>query len=263
MKRNSITLILMLCLTLYGCSKDPERSLNRQIEAIKTERKPASEVVSVKSQADPAAQQIARTEVLYSDPAFTALSTAEFAWLKRNGFLTHEQLRHLFALGETELLNRSREKGDVAATTALGLLRLRNGDSRGAILALDRAARSGSLYAIEQLAFAELNDFQTDSLSRDSTSEDSALVQFVARMEQARIMGDHRVDYYINRVASGLDRNRYGNQILQQTTEYMRQMAEDSAIRGVPSHAPDARPNIDQWQQINTNQTGMTQAIIR
>ena len=263
MKRNSIALISMVCLALCGCSRNPEKSLNDQVEAIKAERKPASEVISVKSQSDPTAQQIARTEVLSSDPAFVALSSGELAWLQRNGFLTHEQLRDLFALGETELLNRSREQGDMVATTALGLLRLRNGDSRGAILALDRAARSGSLYAIEQLAFAELNDFQTSNLPRDSASEDSALVQFVARMEQARIMGDHRVDYYIDRAASGLDRNRYGNQILQQTTEYMRQMAEDSAVRGVSSHAPDARPNIDQWQLISTSQAGTTQATIR
>lgn len=263
MKIVSIVLPSLCFLLLCACTRESSQSINERVADIRSERKPATQVVSVRKEATPLATKVSRVAVVSADPAFVALSADEQDWLMRNGFLTREELRNLQALGQSALLERSREKGDVAATTALGILRLREGDSRGAVIALDRAARSGSLYALEQLAFAELNDFQTGAGPRDLSSEQNALVQFSARMEQARIMGDHRVDYYIDLVASGLSKDHYGGRILQQTTEYMRQMAEDSATKGVRARAPDARPNIDQWQQIQANQSGVAEVILR
>ena len=178
------------------------------------------------------------------DPAFVALSDEERRWLANNGFLTQARLDALQALGEAALLERSREANDREAATALGLLRQANGDTAGAIRALDRAARQGSLYALEQLAFSELQD----SLSVPGigiADQEAARVRFVARMEQARLMGDHRVDAYIRSAASDLDLRRHADHILEQTTEYIRQMDEDAAIKGLPARKPDPRPNPD------------------
>lgn len=182
------------------------------------------------------------------DPAFVALSEEERRWLADNGFLSKTRLDALQALGEAALLERAREANDREAATALGLLRQANGDTAGAILALDRAARQGSLYALEQLAFSELQD----SLSVPGigiADQEAARARFVARMEQARLMGDHRVDVYIDQQAPDLDMQRHADAILQQTAEYIRQMDEDAAIKGIPARKPDPRPNPDARQR--------------
>lgn len=254
--------ILLLAIFVAGCKKEPKAE-DARVAQIRAEKRPASEVVQVHIDHPQGAVDVTADKILSADPAFVALSADEVRWLTRNGFLEREQWAALQALGETELLRRSREQGDMTAATALGLARARSGDAAGAIRSLDRAARSGSLYALEQLAFAELQDFQTGTGPRDIASEELARAAFVARMEQARIMGDHRVDFYIDQVASGLDRQRYGDQILRQTTEYMRQMGEDASIRGVPARGPDARPNIDLWQRSALDPSSSVQAMIR
>jgi hypothetical protein len=257
-----IVAILVASIAVSGCKEKPEVGEVRNAE-IQAAELPASQAIAVHRDPAPQARLTEKSQILTTDPAFTALSDKEADWLKRNGFLSHEELRDLQALGERALLERSREKGDMAAATALGILRLRNGNTAGAIRSLDRAARSGSLYALEQLAYAELLDFQTGPGQRDIASEQNAQALFVARMEQARIMGDHRVDFYIEQVATGLDRQRYGDQILRQTTEFIRQVGSDAATRGVPAQGPDARPNIDLWQAAAAGPNGVISAGIR
>lgn len=257
-----VAFILSASLVVVGCKRELEAKEDQTSKTYFADLS-ASQVIPVKRGPAPQAKTIENSKVLTSDPAFTALSAEEAGWLKRNGFLSHEELRNLQMLGEKALLERSRDKGDMAAATALGVLRLRDGDTAGAIRSLDRAARSGSLYALEQLAYAELLDFQTGPGQRDISAEQNAQATFVARMEQARIMGDHCVDFYINQVASGLDRQRYGDQILRQTTEFIRQMGEDASIRGVPARGPDARPNNDAWQAAALDTNGVTSAEMR
>ena len=262
MRIKPIVIMLAGSIAITGCKQKQEPP------AVSSEAPSAAEaasapIIAVRRDPAPEARLIAKSEVLNSDPAFTSLSVEEANWLKRNGFLSRDELRDLQALGEQALLERSREKGDPAAATALGMLRLRGGDTAGAMRAFQRAANLGSLYALEQLAYAELLDFQSSPGQRDIASEQNAQALFVARMEQARIMGDHRVDYYINQVASGLDRQRYGDQILRQTTEFMRQMGADAATRGVAARGPDARPNIDVWQAAELDPNGTISAGIR
>lgn len=262
MGTRQIAFVLVASLAVAGCKEQPANDEARNA-GIRTAEPTAAPVVAARAKPAARASWVEKSRILAADPAFTALSAAEADWLKRNGFLSHEESRRLQALGERALLERSRDRGDMAAATALGMLRLRSGDARGAAISFDIAARSGSLHALEQLAYAELQDARTASGTLDRVSEENAQALFVARMEQARIMGDHRVDFYIEQVAGGLDRQRYGDQILRQTTEFMRQMGEDAAIRGVPARGPDARPNIDLWRAAALDPQGSISATMR
>lgn len=190
------------------------------------------------------------TEVLESDPSLVALSLEEANWLRDNGYPTRSELAALSSYDVNELLEKSREHRDAKATTLLGLRRLQDGDARGAYSSLDFAARLGSLYAQEQLAFAGLQLQTGYTPGSDVRIPAADQVLFVARMETARILGDHRVDRYINQVARDLDRSIYADHILKQTTEFMRQIGEDAAIKGVRAPGPNPRPNQELWEQI-------------
>lgn len=118
---------------------------------------------------------------------------------------------------------------------------------------MDYAARLGSIYANEQLAFAELQARTGYTPGSQVRVPTSLQVLFVARMETARILGDHRVDRYINQVAGNLDRRTYADHILRQTTEFMRQIGEDAAIKGIRAPGPSPRPNQEAWEALQKN----------
>lgn len=190
------------------------------------------------------------TEVLESDPSLVALSVEEANWLRDHGYPTRAELAALPSYDVNELLEKSREHRDAKATTLLGLRRLQDGDARGACSSLDFAARLGSIYAHEQLAFAELQLHTGYTPGSEVRIPPAFQVIFVSRMETARILGDHRVDRYINQVAGDLDRSIYADHILKQTTEFMRQIGEDAAIKGIRAPGPNPRPNQELWEQI-------------
>ena len=193
------------------------------------------------------------TEVLESDPSLVALSVEEANWLRDHGYPTRAELAALSSYDVNELLEKSREHRDVKATTLLGLRRLQDGDARGAYFSLGYAADLGSLYAREQMAFAHLQLQTGYTPGSDVRIPAADQVMFVAYMETARILGDHRVDRYINQVAGDLDRRKYSDDILIQTTEFMRQIGEDAATRGVRAPGPNPRPNQELWEKIEQN----------
>lgn len=203
---------------------------------------------------------MAPSQVLTTDPAQVALSPEEALWLRQHGFLTQKEIDSVESLSSSELEGRMRNNADARAATLLGVRRMRDGDGDGAVIALDRAARSGSLYAVEQLASAELQSATGYRPGHEVAIPPQIQALFVARMEQARFLGDHRVDFYINRIAGSLDRRQYGDMILKSAGEYVRQLGEDAALRRRAAPGPDARPNIDQWQQLGSG--GRTQVPV-
>lgn len=189
--------------------------------------KPSTEASApIASQADeigsapgsvPAQQRVmAAEDILSSDPAFVALSVEEAEWLEANGFPTQAEINALASYDPAELLARSRELRDQKATTLLGLRRMMDGDYRRAVGSLAYASNLGSLYAREQMAFAELKSIHGYEAGQESRIPADAKATFVARMEVARILGDHRVDQYIDKVAGDLDRSKYGDYILKE-----------------------------------------------
>jgi hypothetical protein len=254
-KATRAAVFLTVSLAIASCNSDQKSPLRGADDAMPNQPAAAAGAPASATQASAPAATAGREErlsagsVVLEDPAFMALSTEELGWLRASGFLTQEELAELAFASEDELLAKSRVSSDARSATLLGMKRMANGDMEGAARALDKAAREGSIYALEQLAYAELSSRTGWKPGSATAISPSDQVLFVARMEQARLLGDHRVDYYINRVAPGLDRRMYGSQILAQTQEYMRQLAEDAALRR-RRLTLTTRPGIDAWESL-------------
>lgn len=176
--------------------------------------------------------------------ATTALSPEEAHWLEKHGYPTQKELDGLMSMDVVELERASRDRGDGRATMLLGSRQFAEGKYRDASFTLALAAKRGSIYARELHAIAKLKDFMNGSGAQFPGDAKSL---FVAQMEVARLLGDHRVDAYIREYAGDLNRSVYGPQIISQTAEYMRQYAEDLQLRKQPPPVIDLRPNADLW----------------
>lgn len=199
---------------------------------------------------------MAAMEVLSAEhQSLIALSDAEAAWLDRNGYPSEAELIGI-ASADIKMLEASmRDRRDGKSAALVGKRRLQDGDLSGAISAFARGAELGSLYARQELALAELMD--STGLPRDAlheTVDQASLTTFVAQMEVAQIMGDHRAKANIARFAGNFDWSTNSRAVLSQVVEFMRQHASDAAVRGVRATGPDLRPNEDEWLQLQVDQ---------
>lgn len=186
-----------------------------------------------------------------------ALSEAEAAWLNRNGYPTEDELEQIASLDIRALESAMRDRRDGKSAALVGARRLHEGNLAGAISAFARGSELGSLYARQELAKAEL--MAATGLPQNSLHEaadQASLTTFVAQMEVARIMGDHRAKDNIARYAGEFDWTSNSRAVLAQVVESMRQYAADAAVRGVPAAGPDLRPNADLWLQLKTDPKG-------
>lgn len=174
-----------------------------------------------------------------------ALSEEEAAWLEEHGFPTAEELGAVPLLEEEELFN-AMHQGNAKAAALLGHVRALKGDFAGASSAFYRGMQLGSIYAMEQHAIHGLIEASDVQDGRIIATPSAIKALFVAEMEVARMLGDHRVDHYIRQYASGLDMSIHADDILSQTAEYMRQYGMSEAPR-----APDPRPNASLWSQVD------------
>lgn len=173
-----------------------------------------------------------------------ALSKEEAWWLVEHGFPTAQELDAVPHL-DVETLSRAMHDGNGKAAALLGHVRAQQGDFSGASAAFARGAQLGSIYAMEQHAVHELLEWSDVRNGRIVASPAGHKALFVAKLEVAKMLGDHRADYYIQKYARDVDMSRYGDDILAQAVEYMRQYGMSEAPR-----APDPRPNADLWEQV-------------
>lgn len=187
-------------------------------------------------------------------PSVVALSAAEAAWLDRHGYPTEAELQAVDSFDIAALEGAMRDRRDSKSAALVGARRLRDGDLAGASSAFARGSELGSLYARQELAFVEL--MTATGLPQDSlheTRDQASLTTFVAQMEVARIMGDHRAQANIERYASNFDRQSNSQAVLSQVVELMRQFGADAAVRGVSATGPDLRPNAAEWTQLKVD----------
>lgn len=245
--------ILLTVFLMVACS---ERPLEAEVE-------PASKPASVgdRHARTPASlarrpTAVAATEVLSAEhQSLIALSEAEAAWLDRNGYPTEVELNGIASADIQALEAAMRDRRDGKSAALVGARRLHDGNLSGAISAFARGAELGSLYARQELAFAELMD--STGLPRDALNEtvdQASLTTFVAQMEVAQIMGDHRAKANVARYAGNFDWSTNSRAVLSQVVEFMRQHAADAAVRGVRATGPDLRPNADEWLQLPVDQ---------
>lgn len=183
--------------------------------------------------------------LMEGDTRFVALSQAERDWLSRHYYLDQADLDAANDLTDAEL---QRALTDPYAQTIFGKRLLLRGNSIGGIAALNNAASHGSVYAYEEAALAVLKDAMQ---MNGGVADDHQIMAFRARMEVAKILGDHRADDMFNHYFPGYDAGINAKNLQAQTTEFLRQLGENAQLQGVGAVGPDPRPNADMWDDLS------------
>lgn len=134
---------------------------------------------------------------------------------------------------------------DPMLATLHGLKLMEDKDWGGATAVLRRAATMGSIYAYEESAIAEYRL----GLERFGPSIDNDDV-FRARLEVARILGDYKVDYLVDRYLPDYQMQQRAHYVQLHITVFLGKLGEDAQLRGLPIPGPDPRPNAQAWQKL-------------
>lgn len=185
--------------------------------------------------------QVDSSQLLNADPRLVALSKAELAWLEKHYYPTQRELDGLDAMSIEELGRAD----DPKSRTLYGLALIKRGEVPAAIAALNNAASQGAVYAYEEGAIAE--HAMLKERNGDPETVDAMLR---AKLEVARMMGDHRVDYLLEKYLPNQSSTNPAT-VQTYTTEFMRQLGSNAQLLGVPAAGPDPRPNLDQWNDIS------------
>jgi hypothetical protein len=192
---------------------------------------------------------VALTEFKSLDPVVTALDEKEAQWLKKHGYPTAEEIANLDLMNDAELAKRVANR-DPMGSVFRGLKFEKSGDLNRAASNYAIAARRGSLYARQRYAESLRAQSLADS---PSASTYDANADYLAELELAKYMGDHRAgEIQASRVLpSGTRFGDYSRDVLslfqgllgQYNTQYQREYGR------MPQ--PDPRPNAAQWQRID------------
>jgi hypothetical protein len=204
-----------------------------------------------------APKEVAVGGILAGDTRMVALSADERAWLESHHFLTKEEIEAAKAIPD-EALKTSRT--DARSQTLWGLRLLDRGETTSAASVLENAASHGSIYAYEEAAVAQLKQqIQNNNGDVDQSTQNA----FRARMEVAKIMGDHRADALFSEYFPNYDSQANAQAVQIQTTEFLRQLGANTQAQGTASAGPDPRPNADLWANLQKLQaTGGSADVI-
>jgi hypothetical protein len=181
--------------------------------------------------------------VLFSgDPRLLALSEEEAVWLDKHYYPTPEELDSLSGI-DVDALSGTK---DPKLAVLQGLALVEHGQLSAAASVLDKATALGSIYAYEEAAVAEYN-LMNERLGGSSLDGQNILM---ARLEVARILGDHTVQYLVDTHLPGYDVRSNAYAVQQHVTEFMRQLGENARHLGVQSPGTDPRPNAELWNDL-------------
>jgi len=217
-------------------------SLSDYAQADRRFREEMSGTRALKTASNVIARQTSVQELFAKDPRLLALSADEAAWLDRHYYPTREDLDSLASL-DTKALRGTR---DPRLATLLGLALVERKQLSGATAVLMGAAAMGSIYASEEAAVAERMLVQ----ERLGVGKPDLDAVYRARLEVARILGDHTVQFLIDRDIAEFDMAARGADVQRHTTEFLRHLGDDAQLRRIPAPGLDPRPNGAQWSDL-------------
>lgn len=182
-------------------------------------------------------------ELFSADPRLAALTADEAAWLAKHNYPTEEDLARLSEV-DTKALKGTK---DPWLATLQGLALQKQEGGRSGISVLSKAAALGSIYAYQQLALAEY-EYSLAEFGGDRNGDSANIL--MARLEAAKILGDHTTQYLVDRYlpAYNYQRNAYTVQL--QVAEFLRQLGAEAQLLGLPPPGPDPRPNAGLWNDL-------------
>jgi len=204
----------------------------------------AGRKMQVRAKKDYPSEQIPIGQLFSGDTRLVALSENERAWLESHHFLTQAELDAASGIPDEEL---KRDRSDARAQTIFGMRLLERGESVPAAAVLENAASHGSVYAYEEAALAQLKDAMANNKGR---ADENQINAFRARMEVAKILGDHRADALFEHYFPNYDAKYNAQTVQLQTTEFLRQLGLNAQVQGGQSVGPDPRPNSDLWENM-------------
>jgi len=182
--------------------------------------------------------------IISEDTRNVALSEDERAWLSRHHYLSKQDLDATKNIPDATL---QEARTDARAQTILGMRLLERGEIIPAATVLTNAASHGSVYAYEEAAVALLKQQVENNNGRVDPIYAN---MFRARMEVAKIMGDHRADALFAQYFPNYDSRSNAQTVQLQTTEYLRQLGSNAQAQGTRAAGPDPRPNADLWDNL-------------
>lgn len=202
-------------------------------------------------------RQLPLAQLFQEDTRLIALSPGEHAWLKRHYFIGPTEMARAADLPGEVLQNAI---SDPWLQTILGKRLMDRGKYVPAATVLERAASRGAIYAYEEAAIAQLKD----SMATFGEIDANAVNVFRARIEVAKILGDHRAEALLD-VHLPEAKRRYDARTVQlQTTEFLRQLGSGAQLMGIAAPGPDPRPNAGLWadlQQLSTSPEGRAEFV--
>jgi hypothetical protein len=180
------------------------------------------------------------------DSRLVALSPEERAWLERHYYPTQADLERAKKLSDDQLRNGPR---DALSLTLFGQRLLERGNTIGAATVLENAASMGSVYAYEEAAIAQFRAGVEAEGGEVSDNQSNALR---ARLEVAKILGDHRADELIQQYLPTYNLASNARTVQVQTTEFLRQLGSNAQVQGRTMPGPDPRPNAELWADMKT-----------
>lgn len=181
--------------TATADDSSPQRE--RNANALATSTAVASRPSGLPSDADilkTLAENYVCTDCEEDDP-FAAKSVEEAAWMQSRGFPTPEQLQHMDSL-DRGTLRALADQGNLPSMGLYGKLLVQDGDLEEGLGYLNRAAQSGSIYALYALSEVKLYP-----------EADVGMNQYVAaaQIRVAYLLGDNRAASYLYRTIPDLD----------------------------------------------------------
>lgn len=175
----------------------------------------------------------------------TALSELEVSWLDKHFYPTDDDLSRIPKLDERRVYEAYR---DPLAATLYGERLMQKGEYLGAAGLLERAAVLGSTYAYQRAAIAQFKLYAEQNGGKVTEANKDVLM---ARLQVARILGDHRASAVAAAYLPGYDMDRSARSVLPQVEIFMKKLGEEAQLLGVPSPGPDPRPNAAEWEDLD------------
>jgi len=179
--------------------------------------------------------------LLLEDPRRVALSREELQWLRKHYYPTDQHLAELKSL-DIDSLNGTK---DPWLGTLQGLALLERGETLPGVAVLRSAGARGAIYSLEQAALAEHSLLQ-ERLGKTTDIDDILR----ARLEVARALGDHRVDFLIEKHLPNYRTVERAYFVQRHTTEFMAALGREAQLQNFKPVGPDPRPGLDEWRAV-------------
>lgn len=200
----------------------------------------ASALASIRK--PPQQRRLTVREAFAGDPRLIALSVEEAAWMDRHHYPKAADLAEAASIDPRQLAGAR----DPRRLSMAGAAFRKRGQYLLSMSQYFDAGAHGALYAYQQGAVAERALYE----ERFGPADRDRAGVLRARLEVPLALGDHTVQYLIDTEMADVDAMASPRHVQIQSREFLRALAEDARLKGLPPPSVDPRPNAAQWNDL-------------